>query len=98
MNAVDMPSGRRLLKHNNSFNRLDEEERVMLIYLSSRRDARDCLDQRSITEYTRPGGLRLVWRLLDESFGETDEELFERAESEYALYRRLPGQPVAAYI
>lgn len=78
--------------------RLDEEELAMLIYLSSRRDARDCLDQRSITEYTRPGGLRLVWRLLDESFGETDEELFERAESEYALYRRLPGQPVAAYI
>ena len=78
--------------------RLDEEELAMLIYLSTRREARDCLDQRAITEYTRPGGLRLIWRILDESFGETEEELFERAEHEYALYRRLPGQSVAAYI
>ena len=40
----------------------------------------------------------LVWRLLDEAFGESEEEMFERAEREYGSYRRLPGQPVAAYI
>lgn len=34
---------------------------------------------------------------LDEAFGESEEELFERTEKEYAQYRRLPGQPVAAY-
>ena len=78
--------------------RLDEEELAMLVYLSTKRDARDCLDQTPIQEFTKPGGLRLVWRLLDEAFGESEEELFERAEKEYALYRRLPGQTVAAYI
>ena len=78
--------------------RLEEEELAMLVYLSTKREARDCLDQAPISEFTRPGGLRLVWRLLDEAFGESEEELFERAEKEYASYRRLPGQPVAAYI
>lgn len=78
--------------------RLEEQELAMLVYLSTKRDARDCLDQAPISEFTRPGGLRLVWRLLDEAFGETDEELFERAERELGQYRRLPGQPVSAYI
>ena len=40
----------------------------------------------------------MVWRLLDEAFGESEEEQFERAEKEYNQYRRLPGQPVAAYL
>ena len=78
--------------------RLEEQELAMLVYLSTKRDARDCLDQAPISEFTRPGGLRLVWRLLDEAFGETEEELLERAEKELGQYRRLPGQPVSAYI
>ena len=49
----------------------------MLVYLSTKREARDCLDQ---------------------AFGESEEEMFERAEREYGAYRRLPGQPVSAYI
>ncbi|CAJ1408326.1 unnamed protein product [Effrenium voratum] len=32
------------------------------------------------------------------AFGETEEELFERAEAEFMNYRRLPGQSVASYI
>lgn len=52
----------------------------MLIYLSTWKDARDCLDQSPIAEYTRPGGLRLLWRLRDEAFGESEEEQSERAE------------------
>ncbi|CAK9032878.1 Retrovirus-related Pol polyprotein from transposon TNT 1-94, partial [Durusdinium trenchii] len=78
--------------------RLEEQELAMLVYLSTKRDARDCLDQAPISEFTRAGGLRLVWRLLDEAFGETEDEQFERAEKEYNQYRRLPGQAVSAYI
>ena len=78
--------------------RLDPEELSMLIYLSTRKDARDCLDQRALTEFTVPGGLQLIWQLLDEAFGETEDEVFERAEQEYNQYRRAPGQPVASYI
>lgn len=70
----------------------------MLVYLSTRKEARDCLNQAPISEFTRAGGLQLVWRLLDEAFGESEEEQFERAEKEYNQYRRLPGQPVAAYL
>lgn len=78
--------------------KLEENELAMLIYLSTKKDARDCLDQMAISEYTRPGGLRLVWRLLDEAFGESEDELFERAETEFNGYRRLPGQSIATYI
>ena len=78
--------------------RLEEQELAMLVYLSTKRDARDCLDQAPISEFTRAGGLRLVWRLLDEAFGETEDEQFERAEKEYNQYKRLPGQAVSAYI
>ena len=78
--------------------KLEEEELAMLIYLSTKKDARDCLDQLTLSEYTRPGGLKLVWRLLDEGFGESEDELFERAETEFNTYRRLPGQSVATYL
>ena len=78
--------------------RLEEQELAMLVYLSTRKEARDCLNQAPISEFTRAGGLQLVWRLLDEAFGESEEEQFERAEKEYNQYRRLPGQPVAAYL
>ena len=75
--------------------RLEEEELSMLIYLSTKKDARDVMDQQPISEFTRPGGIKLVWKLLDEAFGETEEELFERAEVEFNTYRRIPGQSMA---
>ena len=78
--------------------KLEEEELAMLIYLSTKKDARDCLDQMAISEFTRLGGLRLVWKLLDEGFGESEDELFERAEQEFNTYRRLPGQSIATYV
>ena len=78
--------------------RLEDAELAMLVYLSTKKDARDCLEQRAIGEYTKGGGLQLMWGLLNEAFGETEEELFERAEAEFMNYRRLPGQSVASYI
>ncbi|CAK9032730.1 Uncharacterized protein (Fragment) [Durusdinium trenchii] len=78
--------------------RLEEQELAMLVYLSTKQEARDCVYQVPISEFTRAGGLRLIWRLLDEALGESEEEQFERAEKEYNQYRRLPGQPVSAYI
>ncbi|CAL1135188.1 unnamed protein product [Cladocopium goreaui] len=78
--------------------RLEPEELSMLIYLSTKKDARDVLDQKPIQEYTRPGGVRLIWHLLDEAFGESEEELFERAEQEFATYRRLPGQSISTFL
>ena len=78
--------------------RLEEEELSMLIYLSTKKDARDVLDQQPISEFTKPGGIKLVWKLLDEAFGETEEELFERAEMECNTYRRIPGQSIATYL
>ena len=68
--------------------RLEDAELAMLVYLSTKKDARDCLEQRAIGEYTKGGGLQLLWGLLNEAFGETEEELFERAEAEFMNYRR----------
>ena len=78
--------------------RLEEAELSMLVYLSTKKDARDVLDQQPISEYTRAGGIRVLWRLLDEAFGETEDEWFERAETEFTSYRRLPGQSIATYL
>ena len=78
--------------------RLEPEEFSMLIYFSNKKDARDVLDQKPIQEYTRPGGVRLIWHLLDEAFGESEKELFERAEQEFATYRRLPGQSICTFL
>ena len=49
-------------------------------------------------DYTCEGGLTVLWNLLDESFGETTAELFERAERELNSFRRLPGQSIAVYL
>ena len=50
--------------------RLEEAELSMLVYLSTKKDGRDVLDQQPISEYTRAGGIQLLWRLMDEAFGE----------------------------
>ena len=41
--------------------RLEDAELAMLVYLSTKKDARDCLEQRAIGEYTKGGGLQLMW-------------------------------------
>ena len=48
----------------------------MLVYLSTRGDARDVLDQLALTEYTCAGGDVVLWKLLDESYDETSCEQF----------------------
>ena len=70
----------------------------MLIYLSTKDEARDILDQRQLSEYTSEDGLHLLWRLLEEAYGESTAEHFERAERELSGYRRIPGQTVASYV
>ena len=75
--------------------KLDPAELSMLIYLSTKGEARDILDQRQLSEYTSEDGLHLLWRLLD---GESTAEHFERAERELSGYRRIPGQTVASYV
>ena len=61
---------------------LESQELAMLIYLSTRREARDVVEQHPVTSYTGAGGLHLLWRVLDEAFGESEAELFERADKE----------------
>ena len=39
-----------------------------------------------------------MWTLLEEAFGESTAESFERAERELSNYRRLPGQSVSSYV
>ena len=78
--------------------RLEQSELAMLLYLSTKGEARDILDQRPLSDYTSPGGLTVMWSLLEETFGESNAESFERAEKELAAYRRLPGQSVASYV
>ncbi|CAE7249975.1 TY1B-ER1, partial [Symbiodinium sp. KB8] len=77
---------------------LEAQEVTMLVYLSTKGDARDVLDQLALSEYTCPGGDVVLWKLLDESYDETSCEQFERAERELQSYRRLPGQSIASYV
>eukprot|EP00913_Durusdinium_trenchii_P010664 g10004.t1 len=77
---------------------LESQELAMLVYLSTRREARDVVEQHPVTDYTGPGGLQLLWRVLDEAFGESESELFERADKELEKYRRIPGESMAHYL
>ena len=78
--------------------KLEPSELAMLLYLSTRGEARDTLDQRPLSDFTAPGELTIMWALLEETFGESSAESFERAEKELSQYRRLPGQSVASYV
>ena len=89
---------RRVVKAQQQLYRLESTELAMLIYLSCKREARDVLDQLTIDEMVAPGGLDRVWELLDEAYHETSEEYFERVESEFSQYRRVPGQSIASYL
>ena len=77
---------------------LESQELSMLVYLSTKREARDVVEQHPVTSYTGPGGLQLLWKVLDEAFGESEAELFERADKELERYRRAPGESIAHYL
>ena len=77
---------------------LESQELAMLVYLSTRKEARDVVEQHPVTAYTGPGGLQLLWRVLDEAFSESEAELFERADKELEKYRRAPGESIAHYL
>lgn len=70
----------------------------MLVYLSTRQEARDVVEQHPITTYTGSGGLHLLWKVLEEAFGESEPELFERADRELEKCRRQPGESMAHYL
>ena len=67
---------------------LEEGELAMLVYLSTKREARDVVEQYPISSYTGSGGLQLLWKALDEGFGESEAELFERADRELERCRK----------
>ena len=77
---------------------LESNELAMLVYLSTRREARDVVEQHPITSYTGEGGLQLLWKVMDEAFGESEAELFERADKELERCRRQPGESMAHYL
>ena len=77
---------------------LEGNELAMLIYLSTKKEARDVVEQYPLSCYTEAGGLHLLWKVLDESFGESEAELFERADKEFQQCRRQPGETVAHYL
>ena len=77
---------------------LESAELSMLVYLSTRKEARDVVEQHPITAYTGSGGLHLLWKVLDEAFGESETELFERADRELEKCRRQPGESMAQYL
>ncbi|CAE7864387.1 TY1B-PL [Symbiodinium microadriaticum] len=89
---------RRAIEAQEHLYRLEQSELAMLLYLSTKGEARDILDQRPLSDFTAPGGLAMMWKLLEETYGENSAESFERAEKELAAYRRLPGQSVASYV
>ena len=91
-------SWRRATEAQEHLYKLEASELAMLLYLSTRGEARDILDQRSLSDFTAPGGLAVMWSLLEEAFGESNAESFERAEKELSSYRRLPGQSVASFV
>ena len=60
--------------------RLEDEELSMLVYKACKGEARDVLDQMEIEEMISTGGLPRMWLLLDEAFGEPEDDKFEAAE------------------
>ncbi|CAJ1379139.1 unnamed protein product [Effrenium voratum] len=78
--------------------RLESAELAMMIYLSCKGDAREVLDQITIEEMVAAGGLAKLWQLLNEAYGESSDEYFERIEAEFNQYRRQPGQSIASYL
>ena len=65
---------RRAVEAQERLYKLDPAELSMLVYLSTCGEARDVLDQRPLAEFTSHDGLRLLWRLLEEAFGESTAE------------------------
>jgi hypothetical protein len=55
---------KRAVEAQNQLYKLDPAELTMLVYLSTRAEARDVLDQLPLSEFTEPGGDIVLWRLL----------------------------------
>ena len=77
---------------------LHDGELAMLIYLSTKDDARDTLDQMEIREMKSEGGLERAWFLLEEAYGAFEDEKFEEAEELYHSFRRTHGMNITKYL
>jgi hypothetical protein len=55
-----------------------EKQMAMIMYLAMEGEAKDTVDQMTITEMSKPGGLQRVWKLLEEAFGLPEEDKFEK--------------------
>ena len=93
----DYKNWKKTVKAQQSLYRLEEGELAMLIYLSCKGDARDCLDQLDVEQMSTSRGLREIWRLLDEAFGKVEDKEFETAENDYHSFRRTQGMTIAQY-
>jgi len=78
--------------------RLEDEELAMLVYKACKGEARDVLDQMEIEDMISTGGLPRMWLLLDEAFGEPENDKFEAAEESYQNYRRTAGTSISKYL
>jgi hypothetical protein len=78
--------------------KLEDEETALLIYLSTKHDARDALDVLEVEEMCTRQGLKMIWRLLDEAYDQLDDERFEEKEESFQTHRRTPGMSMERYI
>ena len=70
----------------------------MVMYLATKGEARDVLDQLEVEEMTSIGGLARMWALLEEAFGQPEDDEFELAEENFHNYRRTNGTSMAKYL
>jgi hypothetical protein len=77
---------------------MTDQEFALLIWLSVEDAAKDTLDIMTLDEMKAPGGLQIVWKLLDDANGEDDEERFESAEQAWNEYKRPVGCSMDRYI
>ncbi len=75
-----------------------EKQMAMIMYLAMEGEAKDTVDQMTITEMSKPGGLQRVWKLLEEAFGLPEEDKFEKTKRAYENYVRPKGCSISTYI
>ena len=75
-----------------------EKQMAMIMYLAMEGEAKDTVDQMTIAEMSKPGGLQRVWKLLEEAFGLPEEDKFEKTKHAYENYVRPKGCSIGTYI
>ena len=89
---------RRAVEAQEKLYKLDPAELSMLVYLSTRGEARDVLDQRPLAEFTSHDGLRLFAASAGGGLRGVHGGVLRAAERELNAYRRLPGQSISTSV